>query len=238
MMSWLPENVSTYGGEIDSLFYFIYYLTGAAFILVHVLLIGFMILYREKPGQKALYSHGNTTLEITWTVIPAVIFVALGIYSIPSWHRIKLTAPPTETQVRVTAKQFNWEVLYPGPDKQFDTADDLLLENDLRAPVNQTVRVWLRSKDVIHSLFIPQFRLKQDSLPGREILAWFEATKAGRYEMPCAELCGFGHSGMKGWVTIHSQEEYDAWVKEQWPAAATAANPETNSQYTGPAPLS
>jgi cytochrome c oxidase subunit 2 len=99
------------------------------------------------------------------------------------------------------------------------------MDNELHVPVNAVVRVALRSRDVIHSFFIPVFRLKQDVLPGREIWAWFEATKTGRWEIPCAELCGFGHSGMKGWVTVHTPEEYDAWSKEQWPspAAETAA---------------
>jgi cytochrome c oxidase subunit 2 len=72
---------------------------------------------------------------------------------------------------------------------------------------------------VIHSFFLPHLRLKQDAVPGREIEAWFEATKPGRYELPCAELCGFGHSGMKGWLTVHSPDEYQKWVKNQWPSS-------------------
>jgi cytochrome c oxidase subunit 2 len=223
MMSWLPENVSTYGGQIDGLFYFIYYLTGAAFLLVHVALIAFIVLYRRNDSRRAVYSHGNTTLEIVWTVIPAIVFVALGIFSKPLWDDVKRLAPPSEHQVRVTAKQFNWDVQYPGPDKQFDTGDDVTLENDLNVPVNTVIHVHLRSKDVIHSFFVPQFRLKQDSLPGREILAWFEATKPGKYEMPCAELCGFGHSGMKGWVTVHAPADYETWSRERWPQASAAA---------------
>jgi cytochrome c oxidase subunit 2 len=119
----------------------------------------------------------------------------------------------------VTAKQFNWEMLYPGPDGQFGTADDLLLDNELHVPVNKVVRVTLKSKDVIHSFFLPHVRLKQDAVPGREIEAWFEATKLGRYEIPCAELCGFGHSGMKGWLTVHPPDEYQKWVKQRWPSS-------------------
>lgn len=222
MMSWLPENVSTYGGDIDSLFYFIYYLTGAAFVLVHVVLLLFMIMYRRQPGRKAVYSHGNTTMEITWTVVPALIFVGIGLYSKPMWDNVKIDIPPSDNVVRVTGKQFNWEILYPGPDGEFETGDDLQIDNELHVPVNRKVRLGLRAKDVIHSFFVPQFRLKQDALPGREILAWFEATKPGRYEMPCAELCGFGHSGMKGYVNVLTDEEYEAWVKEKWPAAETA----------------
>jgi len=217
MMSWLPENVSTFGGEIDALFYLIYYITGAVFILVTVLMILFLILYRRREGRRATYSHGNTALEITWTVIPAIILLVLSFMSVSSWGRIKAHAPPADVQVQVTAKQFNWEILYPGPDGKFGTADDHQIDNDLHVPVSKVVHVILKSKDVIHSFFLPNLRLKQDSLPGRDILVWFEATKPGKYELPCAELCGFGHSGMRGWLYVHAPEEYRKWVKENWP---------------------
>jgi cytochrome c oxidase subunit 2 len=135
----------------------------------------------------------------------------------PIWGKIKQEVPPTNIQVRVTAKQFNWEFLYPGPDGKFDTGDDLLLDNELHVPVNRVVQVFLTSKDVIHSFFLPHLRMKQDTLPGRVIQGWFEATKTGVYEIPCAELCGFGHSGMLGHLTVHSGGDYEKWVKEQWP---------------------
>ena len=121
MMQWLPENVSTFGDEIDSMFYFIYYLTGAVFILVTVLLILFLILYRRQEGRRAVYSHGNTTMEITWTVIPTIILVVLAFVSASTWAKIKVNAPPSDFEVKVTGKQFNWEIVYPGPDKKLDT---------------------------------------------------------------------------------------------------------------------
>jgi len=217
MMSWLPENVSTFGAEIDSLFYIIYYITAAVFILVTVLMVLFLILYRHREGRRATYSHGNTALEITWTIIPAIILVALSFMSVSSWGKIKSHVPPTDFQVQVTAKQFNWEILYPGPDGKFGTEDDFQIENDMHVPVNKVVHVILKSRDVIHSFFVPNLRLKQDAVPGREILAWFEATKPGKYELPCAELCGFGHSGMRGWLYVDTAEDYQKWVQENWP---------------------
>ena len=87
----------------------------------------------------------------------------------------------------------------------------------VHVPVNKVVRVILTSKDVIHSFFIPAMRLKQDAVPGREITVWFQSTKTGRYEIPCAELCGFGHSGMLGYLYVHSSEEYENWLNENWP---------------------
>lgn len=215
--TWLPENVSTYGADIDFLFYVIYYITGVAFILVAAAMVAFLIIFRHREGRRARYVHGNTFLEIVWTVGTAVIVIVLGIMSEPLWARIKQQVPPSDIQVRVTGKQFNWEILYPGPDGKFETADDVQMDNELHVPVNRVVQVFLASKDVIHSFFLPNLRLKQDALPGRTIQAWFEATKPGVYEIPCAELCGFGHSGMLGHLTVHSAEDYEKWVKEQWP---------------------
>lgn len=214
MLSWLPENVSTFGGQIDYLFYLIYYITGAVFVLVTVLMVLFLFMYRGKEGRKAVYSHGNTALEITWTVVPALILVVLSFMSLATWGEVKIYAPPSDVDVKVAGKQFNWEVLYPGPDGKFETEDDFTIENELHVPVNQVVHVQLTSRDVIHSFFVPSFRLKQDAVPGRDILVWFEATKAGKYELPCAELCGFGHSGMIGWVYVHTPEDYQKFLAE------------------------
>jgi len=214
MLRWLPEDVSTYGHEIDSLFYLIYYITAVAFILVTVLMIVFLIKYREQPGRRAVYSHGNTTLEIIWTVIPAAILIVLSFMSVNTWAKIKRNPPATDFEIKVTAKQFNWDVSYPGADGKLGTEDDIKFDNDVHVPVNKIVRVHLASNDVIHSFFIPNMRFKQDAVPGRTILAWFEATKPGKYELPCAELCGFGHSGMKGWLHVHSVEDYKKWADE------------------------
>jgi cytochrome c oxidase subunit 2 len=213
MLSWLPPNVSSFGGQIDRLFYAIYYLTTAVFFAVQLTLIAFLVIYRDRPGRKATYTHGNTTLEIVWTAIPAVILAAL--VSRSTWAEIKETQPPSDFQIELYGKQFNWEIVYPGPDGKLGTDDDVHMDNDFHVPVNKVVRVQLKSKDVIHSFFVPQFRLKQDAVPGRSIPVWFKATVAGKYEVPCAELCGFGHSGMRGWVYVDTPEKYEAWAHEK-----------------------
>jgi cytochrome c oxidase subunit 2 len=220
MLSWLPEDVSTFGHEIDSLFYLIYYITAATFILVTVLMVVFLVIYREKEGRRAVYSHGNTTLEIIWTIVPAAILIVLSFMSVSTWAKVKQDAPESDFELQITAKQFNWEVVYPGADKKFGTEDDKKFDNDLHVPVNKVVRVHLQAADVIHSFFLPNLRLKQDAVPGRNILVWFEATKPGKYELPCAELCGFGHSGMKGWLFVHTPEEYQTWAAENLAAKA------------------
>jgi len=212
---WLPENVSTYGQEIDWLFHLIYYVTGATFVLVFVTMLVFIVIYRDRPGRTARYTHGSTPLEIAWTIVPAVILVILTFLSVPAWSRIKMHVPPTDFDVFVTAKQFNWQVTYPETDQVF--------LDEMHVPVNRVVRVHLRSQDVIHSFFVPQFRMKQDVVPGREIVQWFEVTKPGKYELPCAELCGFGHSGMRGWIYVHTPDEYAKWAAENLTAQAAPA---------------
>jgi cytochrome c oxidase subunit II len=216
---WLPENVSTYGRDIDWLFHVIYWITAITFLLVAVTLIAFLVMYRDRPGRKARYTHGSTPLEITWTVVPSLILVVLTLLSAPAWSRIKMERPPSDLLIEVTAKQFNWQVTYPGADGKFGTPDDKTFLDEMHVPVNKVVHVRLRSLDVIHSFFVPQFRMKQDAVPGHEIVQWFEATKPGKYELPCAELCGFGHSGMRGWIYVHTPAEYATWAAENLPAA-------------------
>jgi cytochrome c oxidase subunit 2 len=224
---WLPENVSTYGRDIDWLFHLIYYITGITAILVFAAMIAFLVMYKDGPGRRARYTHGNTTLEIVWTVVPSLILVILTFLSVPAWSKIKMQAPPpTDFVVQVLAKQFNWQFTYPGPDGKFGTADDKVFLDEMHVPANKVVHVHLRSQDVIHSFFVPSFRMKQDAVPGREIVQWFEATKPGKYELPCAELCGFGHSGMKGWIYVHGAEDYKKWAAENLTAEAAPAAPD------------
>jgi len=222
MASWFPENISTFGGEIDSLFYLIFYITGAWFLLTEGLIIFFLVRYRRSQGQRAVYVHGNNLKQAAWILVPGAIVLLLDLWidfrGAEVWAKIKGRVPPSDLLVQVTGKQFNWEIVYPGPDARLGTPDDLQIDNELHVPAGKVVRVLLKSKDVIHSFFLPNLRLKQDAVPGRVIEAWFEATTPGRYELPCAELCGFGHSGMSGWLIVHGPEEYEKWVKEHWPS--------------------
>jgi len=224
---WLPPNVSTFGQEIDWLFHLIYYITGVTFVLVFVTMLAFLIIYRDRPGRTARYTHGSTPLEIAWTVVPALILVILTMLSVPAWSKIKMHVPPADFEVNVTAKQFNWQVSYPGVETVF--------LDEMHVPVNKVIRVHLRSQDVIHSFFVPQFRMKQDAVPGREIVQWFEVVKPGKYEWPCAELCGFGHSGMRGWIYVHTPGEYAKWAAENLGARAkpAAAPPEAGPKKEG-----
>ncbi len=214
MQSWLPESASTYSATIDNMFYLILVITGVAFVLTEGALFLFAFLYRRRQGRRATYTHGNNTLEVIWTVIPAVLLVLLAVASRTAWNEIKASTPETDEIVTITASQFNWEIRYPGVDSRFDTPDDVITDNEMRIPVGLPVKIRLRSTDVIHSFFLPHFRLKQDAVPGLTIEVWVEATRTGDFEIACAELCGFGHYSMKGILTVMEQDDYRDWLDE------------------------
>lgn len=228
MFDWFPKNISTYGGDIDSVFWLIFYIVGAGFILGEAAILYFAIRYRRKEGRRAAFITGEKFSELAWILVPAaiVLLLDLGIDFAggEAWSKIKGEAPAGDVQVIVTGKQFNWNFTYPGPDGKFGTDDDLTLENELHVPVKKVVDLTLNSEDVLHSFFVPVMRLKQDCIPGRSIPAWFEATEIGNYEIACAELCGYGHYTMRGFLFVHSEEDYANWVQERWPPPVPAAD--------------
>jgi cytochrome c oxidase subunit 2 len=219
----LPEGVSSYSGRVDGLFSLILWITGIIFVVVEVLLLFFLFRYRRREGRRAHYTHGNNRLEVIWTIIPAVICVVLALLSRRTWAEIKQQMPKDAMQVEITGEQFAWNIRYAGPDGKLGTADDIVTLNQLHFPVGRPVVATLRSKDVIHSFFLPEFRVKQDAVPGMSTRIWFDAMRVGHWEIACAELCGLGHYRMKGFVTVETQEEYEKWLSEQAEQPAPAA---------------
>ena len=219
-LRWLPENVSTYGADVDGVIAIIWYTTVAWFFLTFGTLAVFLVRYRRRPGRAAAHVRGERWREAAWVVIPVAVVLVLDLWldfrGAPVWAKVKIDRPAADLTIQVTGRQFSWDVLYPGPDGRFGTADDRPFVDELHVPVNRPVRVILKSKDVVHSFFLPNLRLKQDVVPGRAIEGWFQATKPGRYELPCAMLCGLGHSGMKAYLHVHPEAEYERWVAEQW----------------------
>ncbi len=218
MSNWrLPTSVSTFGGDIDALFVAILIITVIAFVLVQGALLYFLYRYRDRGDRKATYVHGHWRLELAWTVLPALILFALAILQYDTWVEAKQRFPSEEESfvVEVTPEQFEWNIRYPGLDGAFDTEDDIVApKNVMHVPVNEPVLVRLRSKDVIHSFFVPELRVKQDAVPGMTTQAWFEATETGEFEIVCAELCGLGHYRMRGFLTVETAEEFQAWLAE------------------------
>jgi cytochrome c oxidase subunit II len=221
-MPWLPPNVATYGGEIDLIFHIVLWITGIIFILVIGTLLWFSFRYRHKPGRRAEHIHGNWKIEAVWTVIPFLIVIALGAMSIGLWLDLKRPDrfPEPGLTIAVHASQFEWDVTYPGPDGQLGTDDDFRVRNQIHVPVGETVLVHLTAEDVIHSFFLPHFRVKQDAVPGLPQQVWFAATETGEFELACAELCGTGHTRMRGRLFVHTREDFEAWQLEERRVAA------------------
>lgn len=216
-MRWiLPEGVTTYAGSIDRIYYLILIITVLAFLIVEIALIVFLVRYRARPGRRAHYTHGNTRVEVIWTVIPAVVILMIGIMSGRVWGQIKgrNAMPADALTIGVMARQFEWNITYPGDDGRLGTADDFLIRNQLHIPADRPVVLMLEAEDAIHSFFVPEFRVKQDAVPGMRIPVWFEVTSPGEYEIACAELCGIGHYRMRGVVTVHSASDYDDWLAQ------------------------
>jgi cytochrome c oxidase subunit 2 len=231
-LSWLlSPGSSTYAGDIDWLYNLILLATGIAFVLVEAALIYFVIRYRARPGRKAVYTHGTATPEYVWTAVTAVVVVIIGLLSAPTWARIKgrHAAPPGSIPLGVLAKQFEWHVTYPGADGRLGSPDDFTVRSQLHVPVDTPVVATLEAEDVIHSFFVPPWRIKQDAVPGMKIPVWFQATRTGTFELGCAELCGLGHYRMRAVVTVHTKEDFARWMASRGQAAAAAPVPSTTN---------
>jgi cytochrome c oxidase subunit 2 len=256
---WLPKNVSSFGGGVDLLYYVILIVTGFFFVLTEAILVYNMYHASTRPRTRSPYIHGNHKLELTWTIIPGAILLLLAIVQINVWADIKYQSrmpipDKTVQQVEVTARQWEWRIRYPSSRrleswanassddyKYFGTKgfedhgqfDDVHGVNELHVVQGTRVLLHLKTRDVIHSFFLPNLRLKQDALPGKTIPVWFEVeNRDGKnyncarntnglwedgydpasnswghndqhWELACAEFCGARHSMMRGKLYVH-----------------------------------
>lgn len=225
---WLPRDISEHGYQIDHLFNFILVLTGVVFLVTEVALFWFLWRYDAATNRDPVkYMHGSHNLEVIWTILPAATLLFIAIYQMNAWADVKMRVPkdlpPT---LEVTARQFEWRLRYPGPDGKLGTIDDIYHVNDMHIPANEEVLIHLKSMDVLHDLFLPHLRIKQDAVPGMSIPVWFKAKDVGTFDLVCAELCGWGHYKMKGRVTIQSRAEYDQWLERMAVEQAATQEPE------------
>jgi cytochrome c oxidase subunit 2 len=215
-MGILPEGISTYSGDIDSLIWLITVLTGVGFIVSELVLIGFAVAYRRKDGVKASYLDGIGWKQFQWVVYPTILLafvdLTIDLETNRVWNKIMIDIPTTGRMISVVGEQFQWRFGHPGDDGQLGTDDDRYTINELHVPVNENILFTLEAKDVMHSLFIPNVRFKQDAVPGRMLRRWFQATKVGDFQIACAEICGTGHSIMAARLIVHSKEDYELWL--------------------------
>jgi cytochrome c oxidase subunit 2 len=232
---WFPAGVSEHAGAIDAQFGRTLLVVGVAFTAAQIALGYAVLKFGRKGDSRAVYTHGSNKLEVTWTAVTAIVFVVLAVLGQRVWANLHLNAAAAgAARIEVVAQQFQWNFHYPGADGVFGKTEARFIDDSslnfvgldpgdaagrddaqlttLVIPVNRPVELTLRSKDVIHSFFVPSLRFKQDTLPGMAIKVHFTATKEGKYEIPCAELCGSLHYNMKSNLLVIPAEEYDHLV--------------------------
>lgn len=208
---WFPPQASTFAEETDTVFYFILVLCVIFFVLLMWLTAQWSIQYkRRSPTQRTSPLSHNFKLEFLWSAIPTVLLVVMFAWGQHDFT--KLAAPPNGSlDVRVLARKWNWTFTYPSLKKE--CAPDQYSRSKFVVPTKKPVKVTLSSSDVIHSLWVPAFRLKRDAVPNRYTGYWFEATRPGTYDLFCAEFCGQDHSIMKGKVHVLNEADWAAWVE-------------------------
>ncbi|MDT7602124.1 MAG: cytochrome c oxidase subunit [Acidobacteriota bacterium] len=235
---WFPHAITEHGPAYDNQFMLTIIVVGIAFVTAQVALGIAVWKYSAKGerGERAVYSHGNNRLEMIWTGITALIFIGVALLGQRVWARLHFyEAPPGSAQVHVVAQQFQWNFHYPGKDGQFGHTEPRLIkdselnfvgldENDpaakddqvvttLVVPVNRPVELTLRSKDVTHSIWVPETRFKQDLVPGMSITVHYTPVETGKFELACAELCGQLHFKMKSYLLVVPQEQYNDLIQ-------------------------
>lgn len=230
---WFPPLASSQGADIDRLFGIIFAVISVVFILVQATL-GLALWRFGSRGEshRASHWHEHRGLEIGWTTITAVTLIALTVLGGSLWLRVHSAPPADARTVEVVAEQFGWRFHYPGPDGVLAAVDltadrrgsplgirsdapgaaDDIVSRELVVEVNRPVRLLIRSKDVIHSFYVPNMRFKQDAVPGRVVEIWFTPVQAGTFPIACAELCGVGHYVMASTLKVVTPEEYQSWL--------------------------
>src|SRR5665811_703844 len=208
-INWNGEGASTAAAKIDTLLDVMIVLSAFVFSLVMVMLFYALWKFKAKPGDESDGEpiHGNTRLEVAWTVIPTIIVLFGAGYSWAVLDEIENPAQNPLT-VDVFSQQFAWSFGYPGKGLAYS-------EGELHVPLDRQVQFKMHALDVIHSFWVPEWRIKKDNVPGIVTRAIVTPDREGTYQLICTELCGYGHSTMRATVVVESQEEFDQWLEEQ-----------------------
>ncbi len=189
-------------GNVDALYIFLLIVSGLMTLLIFVAVVFFAARFRHRRGVPAEQIDGSTPLELIWSVIPFAVFMVIFLWGAIVYFKGR-TPPRDATEVYVVAKQWMWKLEHAEGQREI---------NELHVPVDRDVKLIMTSQDVIHSFFVPAFRMKQDVLPGRYTVAWFRATRPGTYHLFCTQYCGTQHSGMIGNVIVMEPAQYEAWM--------------------------
>lgn len=245
---WTP--IASNWGYIDNTLVITFWITGAVFAAVVLFMAYCVYRFRHIEGRKAVYEPESRKLESWLTVVTAVGVAALLAPGLFVWSRF-ITVPADATEIEVVAQQWQWSFRLPGADGKLGTSnarligsdnplgidpqdpngqDDVVVEAaDLHLPIDKPVKVLLRSIDVLHDFYVPEFRAKMDMVPGTVTYFWFTPTRTGSFEVLCAELCGIGHAFMRGVVDVDTEQDYQAWLQEQSTFAQLSAPAKTGA---------
>jgi cytochrome c oxidase subunit 2 len=197
-----PQRASTMAGNVDALYIFLIIVSAMMTGLIFCAVVYFASRYRQQQGVQAEQIEGSTPLEITWSIIPFGVFMVIFLWGAAVYFKSR-TPPRDATEVYVVAKQWMWKLEHAEGQREI---------NELHVPVGRDVKLIMTSQDVIHSFYVPEFRMKQDVIPGRYTVAWFRATKPGTYHLFCTQYCGTQHSGMIGDIVVQEPAQYEAWM--------------------------
>ncbi len=214
----VPE-ASSYARDIDWLFTLVFVTVGFWFVVAQVVFFWLIVKFRRKPGVAAQYITGEQKAEKKWISRPHLLVILCDLVIIAAtvyvWIEVKQQLPTPQETVRVVAQQWAWTFVHPGPDGKLGTDDDIVTVDELHVQEGAVYQFELTSTDVLHSFFVPAFRLKQDAVPGRTITGWFKPIKRGQFDIACAEICGIGHGLMPARLVVESKEEHEAWMRRQ-----------------------
>ncbi len=218
-----PVGASSHALPVDLLYIFLVVLSLGTTLAIFAVIAFFAMKYRRHHGREAEPIEGNLILEITWSVIPMGIFLVIFVWGAVIFFDAR-TPPQDATEIYVVAKQWMWKLQHVEGQREL---------NELHVPVGKDIKLIMTSQDVIHSFYVPAFRLKQDVVPGRYTTMWFRATKPGTYHLFCAQYCGTQHSGMIGDVVVMDPAEYQTWLSGGVPTGSLAQNGQALFQQLG-----
>jgi cytochrome c oxidase subunit 2 len=209
-----PEQASTMAVQVDMLYFFLIGVSLFFALLIATLLVVFAIRFRRRPGDGVPPPiHGSTALELVWTIIPFGLAMVIFVWG--AWVFFAMSRPPDNAhEVFVVGKQWMWKLQHLEGRREI---------NELHVPIGQAVKLTMTSEDVIHSFYVPAFRMKADVVPGRYTTTWFQATKVGEYHLFCAEYCGTSHSGMIGRIVVMEPADYQVWLSQSAPPVSPAS---------------
>jgi cytochrome c oxidase subunit II len=205
------SNLSNFAKGVDDAFLFILSISIFFLVAITIAMVVFIVRYNRKKNPVATQIHGSNILEIVWTVIPIILVLFMFYFGWKGYHPMKEQAPKNSLTIKTTARMWSWAFQYPNGK----------ITDSLYIPVGKPVRLELNSTDVIHSLYIPSFRVKQDVVPGRHEIMWFIPEKEGRYDIFCTEYCGLQHSYMISAVNVLNDTTFNKWYKDTTEVAAT-----------------